>query len=517
MTEYREILRLHSQGISQRAIAESLACSRNTVTRVLKRAQELTIAWPLTPETTDAVLDKLFYPDTVTAMNRRLPNNEHIHKEMSKSGVNLKLLWSEYCEECKAYQEIPLMYSQFCYYYQQYSQRTRATMHIPRKPAEQIEVDWAGQTMEVIDSISGEVYKAYLFVGVLPYSQYTYVEAFLSQGLESWINAHVNMFRFFGGAARMLVPDNLKTGVDKTSWYNPVINKTYHEMSEYYDTAVVPARVRKPKDKPSVEGMVGVASTWIMARLRKQKYFTLEELNQDILSKLNELNTVPFQKREGCRQSIFLAEEKPLLLALPSTPYELATWRVATVQFNYHIAVDKMHYSVPYEYIKRQVDVRVTRNIVEVFYNNHRIASHRRLQGRFGQYSTVDTHMPPDHQTYIQWNADRFINWGETVGPYTKVAIKAILASHKVEQQSYRSCSGLLKLADKYSVERLENACQKALYYTPAPSLKSVKAILASGQDKVKLDKLTPAEHPSAQYGFTRGAEYYGRFGSHDK
>jgi|ADurb_Val_02_Slu_FD_contig_123_17454_length_3702_multi_3_in_0_out_1_3 transposase len=517
MTEYREILRLQGQGVSQRAIAESLACSRNTVARVLKRAKELTISWPLSPETTDAVLDKLFYPDTVTALNRRLPDNEYIHRELAKSGVNLKLLWSEYCEECKANQEIPLMYSQFCYYYQQYSQRTRATMHIPRKPAEQIEVDWAGQAMEVVDSISGEVYKAYLFVGVLPYSQYTYVEAFLSQDLESWINAHVNMFRFFGGAAKMLVPDNLKTGVDKTSWYNPVINKTYHEMSEYYDTAVVPARVRRPKDKPSVEGMVGVASTWIMARLRNQKYFTLGELNQDILTKLDELNSAPFQKREGCRQSVFLAEEKPLLLPLPSTPYELATWRVATVQFNYHIAVDKMHYSVPYEYIKRQVDVRITRNIVEVFYNNHRIASHRRIQGRLGQYSTADTHMPPDHQTYIQWNADRFIKWGETVGPHTKITIKAILASHKVEQQAYRSCMGLLKLADKYSVERLENACQKALSYTPAPSLKSVKAILGSGQDKVKLDKAVPAEHPSAQYGFTRGAEYYGRFGSYDK
>jgi len=176
-----------------------------------------------------------------------------------------------------------------------------------------------------------------------------------------------------------------------------------------------------------------------------------------------------------------------------------------------------MHYSVPYEYIKRQVDVRLTRNIVEVFYNNHRIASHRRLRGRLGQYSTVDTHMPPDHQKYIQWNADRFIKWGETVGPHTKVTIKAILASHKVELQAYRSCMGLLKLADKYSLERLENACHKALSYTPSPSLKSVKAILASGQDRVKPDKVVPAEHGSAQYGFTRGAEYYGRFGSHDK
>ena len=517
MTEYREILRLYSQGISQRAIAESLSCSRNTVAKVLQRAKELSIAWPLTPETTDAVLDKLFYPDSVTPTNRRLPDNEYIHKEMAKKGVSLRLLWNEYCEDCKANRELPLMYSQFCYYYQQYSQKTRATMHIPRKPAEQIEVDWAGKTMVLTDRISGELCRACLFVGVLPYSQYAYVEAFLSQDMESWITAHVNMFGYFGGAARMLVPDNLKTGVEKTSWYDPVINKTYHEMSEHYQTAVVPARVRKPKDKASVEGTVGIVSTWIIAALRKQKYFTLEELNHDIWERLEELNTTPFQKKEGCRQSVFLAEEKPLLLQLPSTPYELAAWRVATVQLNYHISIDKMHYSVPYEYIKRKVDVRVTRNVIEVFYNNHRIASHRRLHGRTDQYSTVEAHMPEDHQKYIQWNAERFIKWAEDIGPNTTVAVKAILVSRKVEQQSYRSCLGLLKLADKYSVERLEAACKRALSYTPSPSLKSIKAILSSGQDKMTEAKPSPAEHPSAPYGFTRGADYYGRFGKHEE
>jgi len=201
------------------------------------------------------------------------------------------------------------MYSQFCYYYQHYSQKTRATMHIPRKPGEQIEVDWAGKTMAVADCISGEVYKAYLFVGVLSYSQYAFVEAFLSQNLESWITAHMNMFRFFGGATKKLVPDNLKTGVEKISWYDPVINKTYHEMSEHYDTAVIPARVRRPKDKPSAEGTVNIASTWIIAALRKRKYFTLEELNQDIHEKLDELNTTPFQKKEGCRQSVSLRKK----------------------------------------------------------------------------------------------------------------------------------------------------------------------------------------------------------------
>jgi transposase len=319
------------------------------------------------------------------------------------------------------------------------------------------------------------------------------------------------MFRFFGGATRMLIPDNLKTGVESSLWYSPVINKTYHEMSEHYDTVVVPARVRKPKDKPNVEGSVGIVTRWIIAALRKHKFFTLEELNDSIKEKLTTMNSTPFQKKEGCRQSVFLTEEKPTLLPLPSTPYELATWKVATVQLNYHITVDKMHYSVPYEYLKHKVDVRVTSNVIEVFYNNHRICSHRRLFGYPGQYSTTESHMPENHRNYIQWNADRFIRWAENIGPSTTVTVKAILASHKVEQQSYRSCLALLKLADKYSVNRVEAACSRALVYTPSPSFKSVKTILTTGQDKVIDDKLSVMKNTPDQHGFTRGAGYYGR------
>jgi len=510
MTEYREILRLHSQGISQRSIADSLNCSRNTVAKVLQRAREMNIFWPLKPETTDSTLDKIFYPSTVSTSFRRLPDYESIHKEMSKSGVTLRLLWTEYCEDCSSNKELPLMYSRFCFYYQQFSQRTKATMHIPRKPGEQIEVDWAGKTAEIVDNMTGDIIKAYIFVGVLSYSQYAYVEAFLSQNLESWICAHTNMFQFFGGATRMLIPDNLKTGVETASWYSPVINKTYHEMSEHYNTAVIPARVRKPKDKATVEGSVGIVSTWIIAALRKQKFFTLEELNFSIRGKLTDMNRNPFQKKEGCRLNVFIEEEKSMLLPLPSTPYELATWKVATVQLNYHISVEKMHYSVPYEYIKHLVDVRVTKNVIEIFYNNHRISSHKRIYGYLGQYSTIEEHMPQNHQNYVQWDAQRFIRWAENIGPNTVVTVKAILASHKVEQQSYRSCLALLKFADKYSVNRLESACKKALVYTPNPSFKSVKTILSTGQDKVNEEEPTTTINTS-QYGFTRGAQYYGR------
>lgn len=513
MTKYREILRLYSLGISQRNMAASCSCSRKTIIKVLKRAKELNMIWPLPAATTDGELDKLFFPRADNASMRRDPDLEYIHREMAKSGVTLKLLWSEYMEECRMKHELPLMYSQFCYHYQKFAETKRASMHIPRKPGHQVEVDWAGQTASIVDRDTGEVIPAYVFVAALSYSQYAYVEAALSQDLENWISAHINMYRFYSGVTRILIPDNLKTGVQKASWYghDPVINKTYHEMAEHYDTAVIPARVRRPKDKPNTERTVGIISTWIIAALRNQKFFSLLELNKAIKEKLHTFNSKPFQKKEGSRLSVFLEEEKAMLLPLPATPYELAQWKKATVQFNYHISVDKNHYSCPNEYIKHEVDVRITRNTIEVFYKNHRICSHPRMYGRTNQYSTVPEHMPENHRHYIQWDSKRFIEWAEKIGPHTTVTIKAILSSRKVEQQSFRSCMGLLKLADNYSVTRLEAACKKALSYTPNPSFKSVKTILTTGQDKETLEQPAKTLNDSAKHGFTRGADYYGR------
>jgi transposase len=513
MTYYREILRLHSRGISQRDIASSCQCSRNTVKKVLAQAKEKSLKWPLQTDLTDGDLEKIFFPDSVSppSSSRRPPDLAYIHREMAKSGVTLRLLWTEYCTTCRLANERPLMYSQFCYYYQKYAEKKRATMHIPRKPGEQIEVDWAGQTATIIDPDTGEIIPAYIFVAALSYSQYAYVEAFLAQDQECWITAHVNMYRFFGGVSKLLVPDNLKTGVERADWYDPVINKTYHEMAEHYDTAVVPARVKKPQDKATAEGTVGNISTWIIAALRQQKYFTLIELNRAIREKLEAFNRKPFQKKEGSRLSLFLEQEKPFLLPLPQTPYELATWKIATVWLNYHIAIDKMNYSVPYEYIKRQVDVRITRQVIEVFYSGHRICSHPRIYGSPGQYSTLEAHMPPDHQAYVQWNADRFIAWGLKIGPHTEMTVKAILASYKIKQQSYKSCLALIKLADKYSIPRLEAACQKALFYTSTPSYKIVKTILSTGQDKIAPEPEPGIPDDVQSYGFTRGADYYGR------
>ncbi len=511
MTKYRDILRLQSQGISGRSIAASLECSRNTVSKTLERAKEHNITWPLPEGITEEDLQKILFPEQALISQRKQPDCEYIHKELAKSGVTLSLLWNEYCERCRQSQEIPYMYTQFCKIYRDFAKLTKATMRIKHKPGEKLEVDWAGSTAAIINNTTGEIINAYVFVASLPYSSYAYVEAFLSMDMESWITAHVNAFKFFGGATRILVPDNLKTGVERTSWYTPIINKTYHEMAEHYQTAVIPARVRKPKDKPSVEGAVGVISTWIIATLRNRQFFSLLELNKAIQKKLEEFNKKPFQKKEGSRLSVFLEEEKHTLIELPATPYELATWKIATVQFNYHISVAKMHYSVPYEYIKHKVDVRITRNVIEVFFKNQRIASHPRLHGKPGQYSTTQEHMPDNHKKYNEWNSDRFISWAKDIGPNTEVVVRAILSSHRVEQQGYRACMALLKSADRYSITRLEAACTKALTYTPKPSYKSVQTILKTGADKVVSDAETISPKSTSAYGFTRGSNYYGR------
>jgi transposase len=510
MTKYREIIRLLNQGISQRNIALSCQCSRNTVSMVAARAQEIDLKWPLPAEVTDAELEKQLLGEPVIEPDRVLPDWEKIRRELLHKGVTLKLLWMEYCEEARSSQKKPLMYSRFCDLFRAFMNLEHSTMHIVRKPGERIEVDWAGQTIHVTDRDTGELIPAHIFVSVCSYSLYTYVEACFSQDLDHWIQCHVDMFRFYGGVPQMIVPDNLKTGVDRIESGSIVLNRTYQEMAEHYGTAILPARVRHPKDKPGVEGAVKTVSTWILSALRNHKFFTLADLNAEIKTRLKAFNERPFHKKEGSRYSVFLGEEKMFLTPLPAAHFEPSHWKVATVQFNYHIEVDKMHYSVPYEFIKAAVDVRLTKNVVEIFFHQKRIASHVRLSGRPGQYSTLQIHMPEDHQKYLEWDAKRFLEWGSKIGPATVACLKAILASHKIEQQAYRGCMGLLKLADKHSVERLEASAAKALTYTSTPSFKNIKNILLSGLDKPDSDSPPNDSGDSAKFGFTRGAGYYG-------
>ena len=510
MTNYREILRLNALGISKQDIARACVCSRNTAANVIKTAGEKGIEWETAKCFSDNKLAETLFPNNQKQPVYKVPDWNYIHREMAKSGVTLSLLWAEYCEQCRQDGQIPYQTTQFYKYYSDFVQKTKATMRINHKPGEIMEVDWAGQTAFIRDTNTGNQIKAYIFIAVLPYSGYTYAEAFLSQDQQAWIQAHVNAFEYFGGAARILVPDNLKTGIIKHTRHETVINKAYQELAEHYQTAVIPARVRSPKDKATVERNVGIISTWITAALRNQQFLSLWELNAAIHQRLKEFNSKPFQRKDGSRAEVF-EEEKMFLQPLPGNRYELAEWKIATVQYNYHITVDGGNYSVPYEYIRQKVNVRFTKRLVEVFYAENRISSHVRLYGRRGQYSTCEEHMPKDHREYAAWNGERFVNWAGKIGEHTKTVVHLFLARNQIEQQGYKSCMALLKLSENHSALKLERACQKALSFTGQPSLKSIKVILNSEKDNLPQAKTAVSQPEMSVSRFARGQEYYRR------
>ena len=383
MTNYREILRLSSLQYSQRTIESMAHCSRHTVRDVLQAAKEKGMSWPLSDDITNADLEQLLFPDKHKASSQYAePDYPYIHRELARPGVTLTLLWEEYCAKCHEAGRKPYMSTQFGEHYRRWARITKATMRIQHKPGDAMQVDWAGDTIPVQDPITGEQSAAYLFVAVLPCSCYIYAEACEDMKTENWLSCHVHAFDYFGGAARLLIPDNCKTATLSNTRYDVVLNRSYQELAEHYGTAIVPARVRKPRDKSSAEASVRFAETWIIAALRDCKFFSLRELNESVAEKLEELNSRPFKQMAGCRRSAYLEEEKPYMLPLPASAFEPAVWSVAKVASDYLVTDGRNKYSVPCNLIGERVDIRVTRTTVEVFYHGSRVASHRRLQTR---------------------------------------------------------------------------------------------------------------------------------------
>jgi transposase len=506
MTNYREILRLSGLGFNYTKIAESTGITRQTAATVLRRAEESGISYDGAANLSDRELAQKLNPQgSAKRLTYKIPDYEEVHRELQKPGVTIMLLWMEYCEKCRQCGELPYQETQFRKYYHEFTAQTKATMHLNRKPGELMEVDWAGTTAKITDNISGVALDVYIFVAVLPYSNYGYAEAFWDMTQSSWLAGHVSAYEHFGGATRILVPDNLKASIIKHTKNEIVLNRAYQEMAEHYGTAVIPTRVRTPKDKAAVEGTVGIITTYIIAATRNEKFFSLSELNEVIKKRLHDYNHKPFQRRDGSRASLF-ADERQFLIPLPKTAYELSEWRIATVQNNYHVLVDDNYYSVPFEYIKQKVDIRLTRSTVEIFFDNRRISSHIRITGKRGGYVTREEHMPPNHREYIKWNGDRFRQEAALIGSNTVAVVKAILANYKVEQQGYKSCLSLLKIAETHSPKQLESACERALTYTASPSLKVVLAMMKSGLlTNIEETPALPSKHS-----FTRGANYYG-------
>lgn len=507
MVDYKQVLRLRAEGVSQRGIADVLGCSRNTVAAVFVAADGAGVGFAEVADLDASEVRHLLLPEPVKPDSGRVaPDFEYVHRELGRPSVTLLVLWNEYVAKCRASGGVPYQYSFFNEQYRRWMKATGATMRIQRNPGEQIEVGWAGDAMAFADPVTGEMRQAWLFVAALSYSALSYVEAFGDMTLASWIDAHVHAFEYFGGAARLLVCDNLRTGVSRSDRYEPALNPAYARMAEHYGTAVIPARVRAPRDKPAAEGSVRFVAGRITAELRNRVFVGLAELNEAIFDCVDQINARPFQKREDSRRIVFERDEKPLLMPMPATRFELADLRKAKAGPNYHVQVDRNFYSVPWQLIGSSLDVRLTSTLVEVFNGAERVASHPRFNGTHGRYSTLPAHMPQAHRSQlVDWNPERFEQWAASIGVDTLAAVQAILASRKIVEQSYRSCLGVMSLAKKAGGHaRLEDACARALAATPAPSYTLIKKLWASW---------TPAPPPPAASlggaGFVRGSDYY--------
>jgi len=503
MKNIKEILRLSSLGtFSDRQIAKSCGCSPSTVAAIVSRARDanLQLEWPMIDAMSDDELESKLYSDEHYHTDRPLPDMNFIHTEMKKKGVTLQLLWQEYIERYPT----GLSYSQFCDYYQKWRGKRNISMHQIHKAGEKTFVDWVGPHMDVVDRETGEVMPAYFFVGALGASELFYTEAFPSMDMNSWITAHIHMFQYFGGTTQILVPDNLKTGVKSACYYSPEIHPTYLEMSRYYNIAVIPARVRKPKDKSLAELSVQLVERWIMAKHRNDTYFSFRELNRMVRQELDAANNRPFQKMEGSRRSMFEKTEKHLLHPLPIRPYELAEFKQAKVAPDYHIEYEGNYYSVPFQFVKDVVDIRATAKTVEVLRNGKRIASHTRTYPNDKhKYSTLDDHMPDNHKFQAEWTPERLEQWAGRIGTHTSAYISILLNRRMHPQQSFRLCLGILKFADKYGQKTMESACMKAID-TKRYSYKDFKVLIENLPQQVDDEERNIPLHQNI-----RGKDYY--------
>jgi transposase len=417
---------------------------------------------------------------------RALPDFGRIHEERKRDGVTLYLLWQEYLESNpEGYR-----YSQFADYYRKWRRKLSLVMRQVHRAGDKSFVDYC-DGLFVTNPVTGEKQKTQLFVGVLGASSYTFAEATFTQALPDWLMSHVRMFEFFGGVSQAVVPDNLKSGVSKPCFYEPVINLSYQDLVEHYGTCVLPAKVRSPKYKAKAEVAVLVAQRWILAALRDRTFYSLAELNVAIGALLEKLNNRTMRHLGKSRRELFESLDRPALKALPATRYEFAEWKTARVNIDYHVEFDHHCYSVPYALVQQESKIRATAQTVEIFIKGKRVASHPRSFVR-GKYSTEPSHRPASHKLYAEWTPSRMVSWGNSIGDAVGTLIERMLKDKPHPEQGFRSALGIIRLADKYGAERLTKAAHKALAMN-SPAYQTVKSMLKTGMEDVPLERTQPA------------------------
>lgn len=513
MSRNLEIAKAVAMGISQRKVSERFKVSRDTVTLIVRHAKAN--GWT----TLDALeqIDETifsshfeFRPTRSRDDSYQMPDYEIVHKELGRPHVTLQLLWEEYVDTCKTQGQMYYMETSFRRYYHEYIKKNRATVRLSHKPGFGAEVDWAGTKISYYDDDVGDYLKASLFVCCLPCSQLIYVEPFRDEKKESWIQGHNQAFWYFGGVPKTIVPDNLRTGVTLSNFYEPKINQTYLELADYYGCVVLPARVRKSNDKASVESSVRTASTRIIAKLRNVQILSFEDLQQQVAAALEAVNHRVIRKTNESRWTAYLEEEQSFMLPLPATPYRYAVWKTAMVQPDCHVAFDHKFYSVPYEHLGEEVTIRATSTTVDLFYHDQKIAGHTRLLGK-QLYATDAIHMPPSKLFYSSLDQGSLLKMAKVVGPWTKQAAQGLLDQAVLVEQSYRLVLGLINLQKKYTAPRLEVACQRVVTSGVKVSYSYIKSYLEKGldQEPPRQPVTDPPGREQQPKGYQRGATFW--------
>jgi transposase len=506
MRKLKEVLRLQSLGLSQHQIARSCSLSQSTVHEYVSAAQAAGVTWPLPEKWDDSQVEQTLFPQRpVATVWRKHPEPDwtQIHQELqTHKDLTLQLVWLEGRENNPE----GYGYSRFCDLYRRWLKKLDLVLRQEHRAGEKMFVDYAGATIPIHDPQSGEAHPSAVFVAVLGASNYTFAEATPGQDLRSWIGSHMRAFEFFGGAVEVVVPDNLKSGVTHPSYYEPNLNPTYRDLGEHYGVAIIPARPYRARDKAKVEVGVQVVQRWIVAALRKRKFFSLEEVNQAIAELLARLNQRPFRKREGNRASLFAQLDQPALKPLPATRYQFGEWKRPRVNIDYHIEIERHYYSVPYALVHQEVDVHLTGETLEVLHRGVRVASHVRSFVT-GKATTLTEHMPKAHQKYVGRTPSRLMEDAQQIGPYTGQLVESILAAKRHPEMGYRSCLGILRLAKTYPVERMEAAARRALR-ARAYNFQSMDSILKNQLDRLPLPSDPPVQ-PAAEHDNIRGADYF--------
>ena len=503
MRKLKEVLRLRlAAGLSNRKVALITRIGKTAVSKHVSRAKELRLDWPKIESMPEEAIEALLYPPLKEPKpgGRVIPDWDEVAKELRRKGVTKQLLWEEYQEDRpgQAYS-----YSRYCELYASWKGDIEPVMRFEHAAGERCFVDYSGQTLTVVDPETGESRQAEIFVATLGASNYTFVDVTWSQKSEDFLASHQRTVEFFGGVPRIFVLDNLRSGVTKPDWYEPLLNRSYEDLINHLGAVAIPARVRKPRDKAKAENGVLQVERRVLAVLRDELIVGLEAARTRVMEELDKLNDRPFQKMAGSRSSVFAELDAPALQPLPKTRWVPTEWKDAKVHIDYHIEVNRHLFSVPYQYIGEVLDVKVTPNLVEIFRKGRPVASHRRSRKR---YTTKRDHMPSSHREHRRWSPPRVVATAKRIGPHTSELVDRLLSSKIHPEQGYRPCLGIVRLADKYGEGRLDAACRRALDHS-AVSYKSVKSILEKGLDRIEEEAESQAD--PVKHSNIRGQEAY--------